>query len=200
MKICKTLVAIASLVLVMGVAEVLSDGDSGPAEASGASSSDDYFYDASLSQAEIDKMRAETAERERERERQEAEEAAKKREKEPAPEWFLPSNNTDDPMAKFMENAFKEYMKKMQQDYMEKMKNKKKSEIDHAFWSVVTLAVFFGTGILIGVSIVVIRGSKFNKSSRLTARKSTNGGAARDSVINNKNDYVSVPQNDKITI
>ena len=202
MNICKKLAILAvSLVL---ISTLLNNScQSVEAEESSKTSDDgdnDYFYDSNMSESEIKKQKEEKAAQERAREE---EEKAKKTTEAP-PEWFAPSNDTDDPMAKFMESAIKDYMKKMQKEYMEKMKNKKKSDIDHPFWSVVTLSVFFGTGILIGISIVVIRGSKFNKNSRMSS--SANGKKSRASASNatrdsiRKTDYVSVPTNEKITI
>lgn len=194
MQICKKLVCTLVVILALELTTLTKSED--VQKPTDEPESDDYFYDASLTEEEIAKQREQKAELARQRE---LEEAAKKP-TEPEPEWFKRSNNTDDPMAKFMEEAIKEYMKRMQNEYMEKMKSKKKSDINHPFWSVITLAVFFGTGILIGLAIVVVRGNSFNKSSRLNGssggKKQQNGG--RESI--NRSAYVSVPQKEQIMI
>lgn len=159
-------------------------------------SNDDYFYDSSLTKEDIKKIQDEKSKLEEQRELEN--EVKQPAEKEP--DWFARSNNTDDPMAKFMEEAIKDYMKRMQKEYMEKMKGKKKSDINHQFWSVITLAVFFGTGISIGLAIVVIRGNSFNKGSKLNGvpnskKKKTN---CQESI--NRSSYASIPQKEQITI
>lgn len=195
MNICKTRFTIVAFIVIVELISVLAE--SSPSSMNrGKEDTDDYFYDSDIPKEEIDKMKKEKAV---ERERDEAKLGAEKPD-ETAPEWFeRTSNESSDPMAAYMEQAIKEYMKKMQKEYMEKMKSKKKSEIDHSFWSVVTLSVFFGSGIAIGISIVLIRGRKFNKSSQFgngANRRKSNG--KNNSV--KKVDYVSVPQNEKITI
>lgn len=197
MLICKRLVVIFGIMVAFELATMARSEDNKViAKRQTRDDNDDYFYDSSMSKEEIEKKKQEKAEAEEKREK---EEEAKKP-KESDPEWFKRGNETDDPMAKFMEDAIKEYMKKMQKEYMEKMKAKKKSDINHPFWSVVTLAVFFGTGILIGLTIVVIRGNSFNKGSRLNSSngKKTPANGGRDSI--NRSAYVSVPQKEQITI
>lgn len=179
-------VLLFELTVVTLVSAVASDGG-------GGQNSDDYFYDQGLSQSEINEKRLEKAELEREREAA----AAKAKPVEDAPEWFAASNDTSDPMKEFMEGAIKDYMKKMQKEYMEKMKMKKKSDINHSFWSIITLVVFFGTGIVIGLSLVMIRGSKLSKSTRRRNAKSTSNNNHNNSSVRSKTAYTSVPQGEQ---
>ena len=100
---------------------------------------------------------------------------------------------------------------------MEKHKSKNKSDIDHQLWSVITLALFFGSGIMIGVIIVLVRGRSFQKSKKSILEKnrrksdrlinnnsnsgapntSNNANLTTDLNNNNTNEYVAVSQTEE---
>lgn len=150
---------------------------------------DDYFYDEGLSDADKEKMREDR----KLEEEQNLKEMTTTTEK--TPDWFVRPNKSDDTLKEFMEEAIKEYMKKMRDEYMEKMKSKKESDINHPFWSVVTLVIFFGSGIVIGLSIVMIRGSKFQNNKLRKKSTAVNRSNNTSHTNNNKTTaYTSVPQ------
>ena len=126
----------------------------------------DYFYDAEIGEEEVKK-------RQQEEKLKKSQEALSSTEK--PPEFF--ENNKQDESDKldwnkfYMEKIIGEYMKKMQQEQLEKRKLKSKSDLNHPILSVITLTTFFGTGILIGVIIICVRGRQFQKNKDHTKNK-----------------------------
>ena len=185
------------------------------------SEDDDYFHEEGVDEEEAKK-------RDEEKKRQ-AEEAAKRREEE---ENAKKTNNEEpDPSLSLKETDFgsfltneriAELLKNFQKEQMEKHKSKNKSDIDHQLWSVITLTLFFGSGITIGVIIVLVRGRSFQKSKNSIIEKNrrksdrlinnnnnnnnnnnviTNGATSTTVNLttdsNNNNEYVAVSQNEE---
>lgn len=125
-------------------------------------SDDDYFYDDSLTKEEIEKIQKQK--QEEERLRKEKEEAEKKKEK--PPEWVEEVNEKirKDPFEEMMKTKIEEYIKKYQKEQMDKFreKSKSKSDLNHQLLSIITLSVFFGSGIVIGLIIVFFRSYNFS--------------------------------------
>lgn len=152
----------------------------------------DYFYDQALSDEEIEKAKIE------------------KKEKSPVkqvetstktdPDWFKESNKpVNDPFANFLdffsskENKtdkqeippmMKEIMQKYQAEQMEKFRQSRKStsNLNHKLLSVITLAGFFGSGIIISLAIAFTRGIKFRKLKQ--SFRETYGGKKKKSIYN----------------
>jgi hypothetical protein len=152
---------------------------------------DDYFYDDKLSKEEIDSLK-----KNRQLEWQRAAESASTT-TEPTPEWFNRNESENSEMQKYMEEQIKEYLKKYQKEQMEKMKLKKKSDLNHPLLSVITLSVFFGSGIVIGLVIVLVKGNNF-KNTSITKRASSKQQQKKKSL--DKTAYKSVAQNEQIII
>jgi hypothetical protein len=126
-------------------------------------SDDDYFYDDSLTKEDIEKIQKKK--QEEEQIRKEKEQSEKKAE-EDQPNWFKEINeqNSKDPFEEMMKTKIEEYIKKYQKEQMDKFreKYKSKSDLNHQLLSIITLSVFFGSGIVIGLIIVFFRSYNFN--------------------------------------
>lgn len=136
----------------------------------------DYFYEEGLSPDEIKAIQANKTRIEEEQRKLVTTTT------ETIPEWFR-NENSDDPLSKFMKEKFDEYLKKFKKEQKEKLRSRfKASSIDHSFWSLVTLIIFFGTGTIISLIIIVV------KSKQIPRIKS--------SKIPNKADYSPINQNE----
>lgn len=117
----------------------------------------DYFYEEGLSPEEIKAIQVNKTRL------QEEQRKAITTTTEKIPEWFQ-NNNSDDPLSKFMKEKFDEYLKIFKKEQKEKLRSRfKASSIDHSFWSVLTLMIFFGTGTLISLITIVIKSKQISK-------------------------------------
>ncbi|CAF1030988.1 unnamed protein product [Brachionus calyciflorus] len=117
------------------------------------SSAQDYFYEDGLSPQQIEEIRINKTRVELEKRLKETTTT------ELPPDWFNKKPNEDDPLSKFMQEKFKEYLEQFKKEQADKIKAqfKSKSNIDHSFWSLITLTVFFGTGISISLIIILVK-------------------------------------------
>lgn len=145
----------------------------------------DYFYDESLNQESIEKLKQEK-EIEASKKRQE-EDANKKKEEDPA--WFIKENDPENVIDVFMKQQIDTYLKKYRKEQIEKLKSKKKSDLNHQVLSIVFVSAFFVVGTLIGLLIVFIRGHS-QKMSKIFKSKSKKLTA--DGKNNNNSDYTPV--------
>lgn len=144
---------------------------------------EDYFYDEGVDEEKVKEMQRNKTLIEEQRRNSETTTTEKE------PDWFA-KKDSDDPFAKYMEEAFKEYIKKYQKEQAEKLKSrfKSKSDLNHPQLSVITLTAFFGIGVFISLVIVYFKGRTF-KNSKPSGDKQK---------ILEKNSYKSVQQNDQI--
>jgi F0F1-type ATP synthase assembly protein I len=116
---------------------------------------DEYFYDQPLSSGELEKLRLEKIKKEQT--------LLDKTTKEPEPDFFNQVANDADPMKLFLKKKIKELQEKEIEKYK---KSKSKNELNHHLWSVLTLSIFFGSGIIIGILIIFIRGHTLSNNRR----------------------------------
>ena len=141
--------------------------------------SDDYYFPEGVDQEEADRLIAE----QRAKEKALAEERARLETTEKPPEFFK-LDETDFSQLINKEMAA-EMLKKFQKEQMEKQKSKNKSDINHQMWSIITLALFFGTGIVVGILIVLVRGRRFQKSKKsLIDKKNQKNGSVSAEKVN----------------
>lgn len=145
-----------------------------------AKRSDDYYFPENVDQEEADRLIAEK----KAKEKAEAEERARLETTEKPPEFFK-LEETDFSQLINKEMAA-EMLKKFQKEQMEKQKSKNKSDINHQMWSIITLALFFGTGIVVGILIVLVRGRRFQKSKKSLIDKKQASGQKNGSVAVDK--------------
>ena len=124
-------------------------------------SDDDYFYDADLTEDEVNKAKEETL---KEREHLKNIQTTK-----PAttPAFFAKKKSKDQDInweEYYMEKMVAQYMKKYQAEQLEKRRQKFESDLNHPLLSIITLTGFFGIGSIIGLIIVYIRGKQFRKN------------------------------------
>lgn len=156
----------------------------------------DYFYEDSLSKDEIEMIK---------KERQSKLEEAKRLStttSEPDPEWFAKTDAAENPMEEYMKKMMQDYIKKYQKEQMDKIRaSSKKSDLNHPLLSIITLSVFFGSGIVIGISIVLIKGNH----AKISINSSSSSSSSSPSNVNNKKTidkkaYMAASQNDQLVV
>ena len=146
----------------------------------------DYFYDAALTDEEIQKQK------EANKNSLLKTNEAVSEQKVEDPEWFKESNkpiedpfakifnflnpnsqaaktsdsqNATDPQMQLMLNFFKEHSKELQAIQYEKFRQsrKSKSNLNHKLLSLLTLTAFFGISILVALVVAFLRGQQFSR-------------------------------------
>lgn len=125
----------------------------------------DYFYDEGMTEEEI---KREQEQKRLEKERQDRERTTST---EKPPDWFV--QREESPMEQMFKEKCKEYVRQ-QFDEMAKSKSSG-SHINHSVLSVLTLTGFFMTGIIIGITIVLIKGRTFKKNKAASSNTKPNG-------------------------
>jgi hypothetical protein len=148
---------------------------------------EDYFYDETLSQAEIE---------EQQKKRKLEEEARLKAlttTTEPPPEWF--DKQEENPMMSYIKQECQKYVKK---HFEEMSKTKTKSNLNHSMLSVVTLTGFFSLGIFIGLLIVLIKGRTFKKNAKSGNKPNGKLEPKKKPADAEKKAYTSVQQSEQV--